>query len=367
MKTLKRLGILTSGGDCPGLNAVIRAVVSHAALTYGWQVVGIPYATQGLLDHAAMPLSLHGLDLRGIDPLLNMGGTILGSINKGDTLSRIDEVLDGYAALELDALIGIGGDGSLAILNQLAVQGNWQFIGIPKTIDNDVALTERSIGFDTAVNTITEALNRLTFTAASHDRVMVVEVMGREAGHLALHSGIAGGADVILIPEISYSIEQVCRHLSELRDRWGRRFAIVVVAEGAHRSLETIQACEKVECGIGQYVANEITRCSHYPVDCRVSVLGHIQRGGIPSALDRIVATAFGKTAVDLIANGDSGKMVAWRNGHAEAVALDDVLAKSPCVVDPTDDLVQIAIALGIYTGYASQIESAQYRCARIS
>lgn len=352
MKTLERLGILTSGGDCPGLNAVIRAVVSHAVLTYGWHVVGIPYATRGLLDRAMMPLSLHGLDLKGIDPLLTMGGTILGSINKGDTLSRIQEVLDGYAALELDALIGIGGDGSLAILNQLATQGNWQFIGIPKTIDNDVACTERAIGFDTAVNTITEALTRLTFTAASHDRVMIVEVMGREAGHLALHSGIAGGADVILIPEISYSIAQVCQHLAELRDRWGRRFAIVVVAEGAHRSLESAnQSCEAIKCGMGQYVANEITKCSPYPVDCRVSVLGHIQRGGIPSALDRLIAASLGKTAVDLIANGETRKMVAWQDGHAETVPLDAVLAKSPCSVDPASDLVQTARALGIYTG----------------
>lgn len=351
MKTIERLGILTSGGDCPGLNAVIRAVVSHATLTYGWQVVGISYATQGLIDQTAMPLKLHGLDLRGIDPLLSMGGTILGTINKGDTLKRIDEVLAGYAALELDALIGIGGDGSLAILNQLATRGDWQFIGIPKTIDNDVALTERSVGFDTAVNTITDALNRLTFTAASHDRVMIVEVMGREAGHLALQAGIASGADVILIPEISHSIEQVCQHLAELRDRWGRRFAIVVVAEGAHRSLEMSQVCEPVKCGIGQYVANEIIKCSHYPVDCRVSVLGHIQRGGIPSALDRLIATAFGKTAVDLIASGDSRNMVAWRNGRVETVPLSEVVTKSPCFVDPASELVRTATALGIYTG----------------
>lgn len=355
MKMHQRLGILTSGGDCPGLNAVIRAVVNHATLTYGWQVVGIPYATRGLIDRTAMPLSCHGLDLRGIDPLLSMGGTILGSINKGDTLSRIDQVLDGYAALELDALIGVGGDGSLAILDQLAVCGNWQFIAIPKTIDNDVALTERAVGFDTAVNTITDALNRLTFTAASHDRIMVVEVMGREAGHLALHAGISGGADVILIPEIAYSIDQVCQHVAELRDRWGRRFAIVVVAEGAHRSLNSTStshaASEQPTCGIGQYIANEITQCSPSSVDCRVSVLGHIQRGGIPSALDRLIATAFGKTAVDLVAQGESRKMVAWRNGQVEAVALEAVLDRNPCLVNPTSDLVRTANAVGIYTG----------------
>jgi ATP-dependent phosphofructokinase / diphosphate-dependent phosphofructokinase len=217
MKTQKRLGILTSGGDCPGLNAVIRAVVSHATLAYDWQVLGIPYATQGLLERQVIPLQMHSFDLRGIDPLLSMGGTILGTINHGDTLARLDEILASYCALQLDALIGIGGDGSLAILSQLALQGNWQFIAIPKTIDNDIALTERAIGFDTAVNTITDALNRLTFTAASHDRVMVVEVMGREAGHLALHSGIAGGADVILIPPSQRTARSLAATLCDRR------------------------------------------------------------------------------------------------------------------------------------------------------
>ncbi|MFS0518182.1 ATP-dependent 6-phosphofructokinase [Nostoc sp. UIC 10607] len=349
----KRLGILTSGGDCPGLNAVIRAVVNHATLTYDWQVVGIPYATRGLLERKAIPLSIHGLDLRGIDPLLNMGGTILGSINKGDTLAHVDEIVAGYHALELDALIGIGGDGSLAILNQLQSKGNWQFIAIPKTIDNDVGKTERVVGFDTAVNTIVDALNRLTFTAASHDRVMIVEVMGRKAGHLALQSGIAGGADVILIPEIPYTIKGVCEHLAELRDRWGRRFAIVVVAEGAQIAADSSShpSCEKPSCGMGQYIADEIRRCSNDQIDIRVSVLGHIQRGGIPSALDRLIATAFGKAAVDLLADGQSAQMVAWQNGQVVAVPLEAVLACSPCLVDPNNFLVQTARSLSTYIG----------------
>lgn len=351
MDTQKRLGILTSGGDCPGLNAVIRAVVSHATLTYDWQVLGIPYATQGLLERQVIPLHMHSFDLRGIDPLLSMGGTILGTINKGNTLACIDEVITSYQALGLDALIGIGGDGSIAILGQLALQGNWQFVAIPKTIDNDVALTERSIGFDTAVNTITDALNRLTFTAASHDRVMVIEVMGREAGHLALHSGIAGGADVILIPEISYSIAAVCRHLAELRDRWQRRFALVVVAEGIDLAHEDSIAGQKLSCGKGQYIADCIAKSSTYPVDTRVSVLGHIQRGGIPSALDRLTAAAFGKTAVDLIANDQSHQMVAWQNGRVVAVPISQVCDRSPFAVDPRGDLVQTARALGIYVG----------------
>ncbi len=352
----KRLGILTSGGDCPGLNAVIRAVVSHATLTYNWQVVGIPYATRGLLERKAIPLSIHGLDLRGIDPLLNMGGTILGSINKGDTLAHVEEIVAGYHALELDALIGIGGDGSLAILNQLQKQGNWNFVAIPKTIDCDVSSTEKVIGFDTAVNTIVDALNRLTFTAASHDRVMIVEVMGRTAGHLALQSGIAGGADAILIPEISYTIQGVCEHLAELRDRWGRRFAIIVVAEGVQIAADSSKepSSQKPSCGIGQYIADELCSCTNHQIDIRVSVLGHIQRGGIPSASDRLIATAFGKAAVDLLANGQSAQMVAWQNGQVIAVPLETVLASSPCLVNPNHFLVQTARALGIYVGEES-------------
>lgn len=353
MKHPKRVGILTSGGDCPGLNAVIRAVVSHATLTYGWELLGIPYATRGLLERKTISLGVHSLDLRGIDPLLNMGGTILGTINHGDTLAHADEILASYEALALDALIAIGGDGSLAILHALAQRGHWQLVAIPKTIDNDVALTERVIGFDTAVNTVTDALNRLTFTAASHDRVMVVEVMGRKVGHLALHAGIAGGADVILIPEISYSIQGVCQHIAELRDRWGRKFAIVVVAEGANRAKETLSGgvAEGAKCGIGQYVADQIAECSPDDLEIRASVLGHIQRGGIPSASDRLTAAAFGKTAVDLLAQGESGKMVAWRSGQVEAVDIQDVVARSPLPVDPNGTLIQTARALAIYVG----------------
>jgi len=352
MKLQKQLGILTSGGDCPGLNAVIRAVVSHATLTYDWQVLGIPYATQGLLEQHIIPLHVHSFDLRGIDPLLSMGGTILGTINKGNTLDQAEAIIASYHQLGLDALIGIGGDGSLTILSQLALRGNWQFIGIPKTIDNDVAFTERAIGFDTAVNTITDALNRLTFTAASHDRVMVIEVMGREAGHLALHAGISGGADVILIPEIPYSIPAACRHLEELRDRWERRFALVVVAEGIR--LPNNWASEhsvKTGCSVGQAIANDIAICSTYPIDVRVSVLGHIQRGGIPSALDRLMAAAFGKTAVDLIAQDQSHQMVTWQYGQVVPVPLQQVCDNSPLGVNPNGDLVQTARALGIYVG----------------
>lgn len=356
METYKRLGLLTSGGDCPGLNAVIRAVVRHATLTYGWEVLGIPYGTEGLLERKSVVLNVHGLDLRGIDPLLSTGGTILGSINKGDTEARADEVIAGYRDLGLDALIVIGGDGSLAIMNQLAKKGSLNLVGVPKTIDNDVACTNLAVGFDTAVNTIVDALSRLSYTAASHDRVMVVEVMGREAGHLALHAGIAGGADAILIPEIPYSIEKVCEHIIELRDRWNRRFAIVVVAEGA----KTLDGKERLYTdalgeirlrGIGEYVADQVSHCSGKTIEARVTILGHVQRGGAPSAQDRLLATNFGKTAVDLVANGEYQKMVAWQNGRVVSIPIDEVTSKSPVLVDIHHPLVETAKALGTYIG----------------
>lgn len=361
MDKQKRIGLLTSGGDCPGLNAVIRAVISQATLSYGWEVLGIPYATEGLLDRKAMSLTMHGLDTRGIDPLLSMGGTILGTINRGNTLDKSEEIIAGYHDLGLDALVAIGGDGSLTILNKLAQKGGWNLIGIPKTIDNDVAITERAIGFDTAVNTITEALNRLTYTAASHDRIMIVEVMGRSAGHLALHAGIAGGADVILIPEIPYSIAGLCRHIAELNDRWGRKFAIVVVAEGI-LPVTPVTGCEvspskpQPLCGMGQYIADQITHYrrlyeSNRYTETRVSVLGHIQRGGLPLAMDRLMAAAFGKAAVDLIAQSQSGQMVTWQSGRVVPVPLEVVLSQSPCPVDPNNYLVQTARSLGTYIG----------------
>lgn len=358
MNTRKRIGILTSGGDCPGLNGVIRAVVHNATLTYGWEVVGIPYATQGLLERRTIPLSIHGMDVRGIDPLLSMGGTILGSINRGNTLEEAEQIIPSYYDLGLDALIAIGGDGSLAILRQLAQKGNWNLVAIPKTIDNDVGVTERAVGFDTAINTVIDALNRLTCTAASHDRVMIVEVMGREAGHLALNSGIAGGADVILIPEIPYSIQAVCQHLDELRDRWGRQFAIVVVAEGI-QPVPDAPICANPDgtpaCGMGQYIADQIVRHRSQPVETRVSVLGHIQRGGVPSALDRLIASGFGTTAVDLVAQGRFDTMTTWQGGRVTVHPLAEVLAQSPHLVAPDNFLIKTAQGLGIYIGNPTQ------------
>src|SRR3954451_24877819 len=234
----KRIGILTSGGDCAGLNAVIRAVVHRAILTYGWEVIGIKEGTLGLLSR---PLRYDVLDLEMVSgTMMRLGGTVLGTTNRGNPFAfpvgdgtvkdRSAEIGGGYRELGLDALIGIGGGGSFAILRRLAQQCGMNLVGIPKTIDTDLGLTEVSIGYDTAVAVATEALDRLQPTAASHARVMVLEVMGRDAGHIALAAGIAGGADVILIPEIPYRIEVVAAQIDKLR-RQGRNFALVVVAE----------------------------------------------------------------------------------------------------------------------------------------
>jgi 6-phosphofructokinase 1 len=354
----KRIGILTSGGDCAGLNAVIRAVV-HRADTYGWEVMGIREATMGLMSR---PPKAIALDIEKVDPYLMTGGTMLGTTNKGDpfafptihgtTTDRSEEIIEGYRQLELDALIGIGGDGSLAILRRLAQQGNINLVGIPKTIDNDVDITELSIGFNTAVSIATEALDRLHFTAASHSRVMVLEVMGRDAGHIALNAGIAGGADVILIPEIPYTIEKICDQIRK-RQQQNKNYCLIVIAE-AVRTEEGQQITsnnpfgESRYGGIGHYLASRITACSG--AETRVTVLGHIQRGGTPSALDRVIAAAFGVAAVDLIAQGKYDRMVTWQNRQVASVLIPDAIAKYRAV-DSNDSLLKTARAMGISFG----------------
>ena len=379
----KKIGILTSGGDCPGLNAIIRAVVKCASQK-GWEVYGIPYGTEGFLkleqkkcQSEDLKLQEHGYDLpgllQGIDILQFLSGSILGSLSKGNTEDRAiaQTIIQGYKDLELDALIVVGGDGSLDIIYDLAQQGGWNIIGIPKTIDNDVPFTERSIGFRTAVDTVTSALYDLTFTAASHDRAMVVQVMGRNAGHLALHSGIAGGADVILIPELTPQIDSdliknICLHIAQLR--WsGRKFALIVVAEGVKNSQG-----EK-EKYIGDYLAEQIDKMSHQlcltnkpefcdleTIETRSTVLGHIQRSGIPSSYDRLLAATFAKKAVDLIAEENYHQLVVWQNGSVQIQPLDQVIAHikqchqqgvCPSPVEPNGFLVATARSLGIYLG----------------
>jgi 6-phosphofructokinase 1 len=383
MNTKKRIGILTSGGDCPGLNAIIRAVVKYATLKE-WEVFGIPRGTDGFIDivkgdlHSeGLRLKDHGYDipgvLQGLDVLHFMSGSVLGSLSKGDPRDEkvTEEILEGYVRLKLDALIAIGGDGSLDIIYDLAKKGNWNLLVIPKTIDNDVAFTERSVGFDTARNTVTQALYDLTFTAASHERIMVVQVMGRDAGHLALHSGIAGGADFIFIPELipqlnDNLIHNICKEIAKMRSS-RRKFALVVIAEGV-RDLNGSK-----DPYIGETLAQLIKEYSHKlaldgnplfagmdEIDTRATTLGHLQRCGVPSSFDRILATVFGIKAVHLIEEERYNRLVIWENGTVSSKSLDQIMPlikwchqenTCPSPVDPEGFMVMTALSLGIYLG----------------
>jgi ATP-dependent phosphofructokinase / diphosphate-dependent phosphofructokinase len=355
----KRIGILTSGGDCAGLNAAIRAVVHCAVNTYGWEVFGIRQATQGLMERPPQALNLTP---EKVDPYLTTGGTFLGTTNKGNPFAfpmsdgslcdRSEEIIEGYRMLALDALIGIGGDGSLAILRRLAQQGGINLVGIPKTIDNDVAVTECSIGFDTAVSVATEAVDRLHFTAASHSRVMILEVMGRDAGHIAMWAGIAGGADIILIPEIPYTLEGICQHILK-RQQQGKNYCLIVVAEAVRtESGDRITLDEQSEnCrlgGVGQYLSQEI--CGRIGAETRVTVLGHTQRGAMPSHSDRLIASAFGVAAVELIAQEQYDHVVTWQNRHVVCVPIEDAI-KEYSTVNPDGTLATTARRMDIFLG----------------
>lgn len=357
---MKRIGILTSGGDCAGLNAVIRAITLRAILNYGWEVYGIHQGTHGLMKR---PVNATKLDLSFCSGnLLRQGGTVLGTTNKGDpfaypfpdgtTQDVSNDVIEGYRLLKLDGLIGIGGDGSQHILRRLSQQGGMNLVAIPKTIDDDLGHTEHSIGFMTAVDVATEALDRLQPTAASHDRVMILEVMGRDAGHIALVAGIAGGADVILIPEIPYKMETVANKIKSLREE-GRNFALVVVSEavgtetGEKAKIKDLEGKSRYG-GISQYLANRITEMTG--AETRFTVLGHVQRGGQPNFQDRVLASAFGVHAVDLIAQGKFDRMVAWQNRQVVDVPLADAIAGYQAV-DAQGTLVKTARGLGICLG----------------
>jgi ATP-dependent phosphofructokinase / diphosphate-dependent phosphofructokinase len=356
----KTIGVLTSGGDCAGLNAVIRAVVSRAVLGYGWRVLGIHQGTQGLMRR---PVEFEALDLRAASPAMaRMAGTILGTTNRGDPFAypmpdgtlkdRSSEVIEGIHLLGLDGLIGIGGDGSMAILRRLCQQGEIPFVGIPKTIDNDVGATENSIGYNTAVMVATEAIDRLQPTAASHDRVMILEVMGRDSGHIALAAGIAGGADVILVPEIAYDVQVVAGHINRLRQT-ARNFAIVVVAEAvrdiAGEHVQRQHAPGSLTYGgIGHVVGEALARLTG--AETRVTVLGHVQRGGAPTWDDRLLGSAFGVHAVDCVAEGRFDRLVAWQNRRVVDVALTEAFESAP-LVDADDTLVHTARGLGICLG----------------
>jgi 6-phosphofructokinase 1 len=359
---VKRIAINTGGGDAPGLNAVIRSIVLSAA-NRGWEVSGVRRGYGALLGEE----DIVRLDRETVRGIAHLGGTILGTTNRGNpfewpvrrengsivAVDRSSEIIDAFRAHNFDALIAIGGDGSLRIANRLGEMG-LPVVGVPKTIDNDLAVTQVTFGFHTAVQTATDALDKLHSTAESHERVMVVEVMGRNTGWIALHSGIAGTADVILIPEIPYSLDAVCKKIDS-RYRSGRRFAIVVVAEGAAPAGGEAAVLKGAEVGkeqrfggIAERLAAEINeRTGH---ETRTLVLGHLQRGGSPTAYDRLIGQRFGAAAVRCIENGHFGTMVAIDADAITPVPLRDAIDRVK-TVDVNSDTVQAARDQGVSFG----------------
>jgi ATP-dependent phosphofructokinase / diphosphate-dependent phosphofructokinase len=357
----ERIGILTGGGDCPGLNTVIRAVVKSAA-KQGWETLGFRGGFEGLLE----PVSYRLLDYKEMDALLFVGGTVLGTSNKGRFAAKtghgdrnripteiLDQAKATFQKLGLRALVVVGGDGSLSTAQQLFEHGV-PVVGVPKTIDNDLEATTLTFGFDSAVACATDALDRLRTTAQSHDRVMVLEVMGRYTGWIAVTAGISGGGDVILIPEIPFRYESVCAKIVE-REREGKHFTLVVVAEGAREQgkdyVTAGEAGSNREArlgGVGAVVAAEIQKRT--AKETRVCVLGHLQRGGAPTSFDRLLCTRFGAKAVQLITEGKVGHMVALRPPDTIAVPLGEATGRLR-IVAPQGDMVQTARALGISFG----------------
>jgi len=360
---IKRVGILTSGGDCPGLNAVIRGAVKSAT-RFGYEVVGFRRGYEGLVD----PVEYVMLDRKNTLGIIDQGGTILGSTNKGHFAARkgideridldpnlIEQVRQTFRVLSLEGLICVGGDGSLAVAEQFEEAG-LPVVGVPKTIDNDLSATAFSFGFDSAVACATDAIDRLYTTAISHQRVMVLEVMGRHAGWIALHAGIAGGSGVILLPEIPWTFENVCRKIME-RERDGKKFTIIVVAEGAHMPDGNLvtegepdgPALAQVHLGgIGEQVSKELEQ--RLAREVRHVTLGHLQRGGSPTMFDRMLATQYGTHAVRLIVQKRFGRMVSYQPPHITSVKIKEAVGKLS-QVDAHGSAVQSARALGVCFG----------------
>src|ERR1700757_157101 len=342
-----KIGILTGGGDCPGLNAVIRAVVRKGTFHYNDQFVGFLEGWRGLLDDMTMPL-----DLAAVAGILPRGGTILRTsrTNPAKKADGLDKCIATLKKNDIDALIAIGGDDTLSVATKLFDKGV-KVVGVPKTIDNDLAGTDFTFGFDTAVNVVTEAIDRVHTTAEAHNRVMVVEVMGRDSGWIAVYSGIAGGADVILIPERPFDIEEVSLIIKRRHER-GRYFSIVVVAEGAKLATDVdpehgapvVTEMARDEFGhvrlggIGNVLAREIEKRTGF--ETRIVVLGHIQRGGSPSSFDRVLATRYGLGAIDMVHRSEWGNMAALRGNKIVSVPLADAIASNR-KVDP--ELIEVA------------------------
>ncbi len=359
---MRKIGVLTGGGDCPGLNAVIRAVV-RASMQYDWEIIGIKNGWKGLIDGEIVILTDYA-----VSGILPKGGTIIGTsrtnpFKKPEYVQKVEENIRRFG---IDALVAIGGDDTLGVALKLHQRGI-PIIGIPKTIDNDLSGTDYTFGFDTAVSIVTEAIDRLHTTAESHHRVIVVEVMGRNAGWIATVAGISGGADEILIPEEAFNIEEVCRNLRSRYER-GKKFSIVVVAEGAKpigEGMVVTQSDEKDEFGhvrlggIGHSLAREIEKRMN--VDTRVTILGHVQRGGTPTAHDRVLATRFGVAAVELVKNGDFGKMVALQGDKIVPVSLEKAVSKSKTVNMDLYNMAKIFFGKGKVKDFANPTNENKY------
>ncbi len=363
MARTKRIAVLTGGGDAPGLNAAIYAVV-RAAAQRGWQVFGVRNGFDGFWEENGV----FPLDPTAVDRILNQGGTILGTINRGDPFrvrvfregqeTVVDvtaTILERVDALNLDAVVVIGGDGTLRAAWELYQQG-FPAVGVPKTIDNDVPGTEQTIGFATAVETACQALDRVQTTAAALRRILVVELMGRNAGFLALHAGLAGGADVILLPEFPFDYQVLARHLEHMRR--GRGFSLIAAAEGAHpqggQPVYWMQGDELIAPrlgGIARVVAQELERRTG--IEARWMVLGYLQRGGPPNAADRLLALRFGTLAVEMIEQGRLGTLVGLRQGRFQVMPLEVVHQEPPRRLSPDDPMVQTARRLGVVFGEA--------------
>jgi len=357
----RTIGILTGGGDAPGLNAVIRAFVA-SAMSRGWTVVGVEDAYTGLLTS---PRRLVNLDGRR-PGLVALGGTILGTTNKADPFRWIppdsphaepydasDELVSSLQAEGIEGMVTIGGDGTQRIARRLMTERGVRFVGVPKTIDNDLHGTETTFGFQSAVDVATDAVDRLHTTAESHDRVMLLEVMGRDAGHIALAAGVAGGADVILIPEIPWDPQRVAAKIKARRRR-GRHFSIVVVAEGA-LPIGGVEPpgprrSARLRRGGGAASIAAANLEGRIEADMRLCVLGHLQRGGSPVPFDRLLATRFGVTAAELVAANRWGEMVRLRHGKVEGVSMER-LPKEPRLVDVGGELAHVARTMGIELG----------------
>ena len=362
MSKPKRIAILTGGGDCPGINAVIRAVAKTAIMKYGMEVIGYRDGFWGLIHDKH-----RCLDVEDVSGILTLGGTILGTSNRANPFRHpqkgpqglsfqdvSDQVMENYGKQKLDALVVIGGDGSLSIAQGLCQKG-MNVVGVPKTIDNDLCETDVTFGYATAVFNATEAIDKIHSTAQSHHRVMLVETMGRYAGWIALAAGVASGGDVILIPEMPYDLEVISQKVCE-RSRKGKRFSIVVVAEGAKPRGGEMVVDRVIEestdpwrlGGISRNLAVDIEKETGQ--ECRVTVLGHLQRGGTPVPSDRILATRFGCAAADLVAEGRFGLMVALKNNRIVPVELDKAVAKQK-LVPPDHPLILANKAIGVCFG----------------